>query len=59
MNVADLVGYMHFSNGKRVIDFAPSDRWMAKTPPSGSGTIVLPDFSKEPQFLAKLAENWD
>ncbi len=65
MNHADIVGYMHFENGKRVIDFAPTDRWMAKIPPgwgeytrrfmvSQNGQIALPDFGKEPNFLAHL-----
>lgn len=54
MNVADMVGYMHFSNGKKVLDFNPTDRWMAKVPPCGWKTLELPDFSKEPHFLAKL-----
>ncbi len=56
MNVADAVGYMHFDGGKRVIDFAPTDRWMAKAPPCGWGQITLPDFGSEPNFLGKLIE---
>lgn len=54
MNVADLVGYMHFENGKKVVDFNPTDSWMAKTPPCGWGTIALPDFASAPTFLADL-----
>lgn len=54
MNVADMVGYMHFQDGRRVIDFNPSDRWMAKVPPCGFNKLVIPDFDKEPDFLAKL-----
>lgn len=54
MNVADMVGYMHFSNGKPVIDFSPTDRFMAKVPPCGWGTKVLPDFGASPRFLAEL-----
>lgn len=54
MNHCDIVGYMHFGNGKRVIDFNPTDRWMAKTPPCSWPQIVLPDFSEKPNFLAKL-----
>lgn len=54
MEYADLVGYMHFDNGKRVIDFAPSDRWFAKAPPCGIGQVTLPDFKTEPQFLGKI-----
>ena len=54
MESCDIVGYMHFENGKRVLDFNPTDRWMAKCPPCGWSQFVLPDFSKEPGFLAHL-----
>jgi hypothetical protein len=54
MNVADVVGYMHFENGKRVVSFNPTDRWMAKTPPCGFATMALPDFASEPDFLGRL-----
>jgi hypothetical protein len=57
MNFADAVGYMHFANGKRVIGWEPTDRYMAKTPPCGWGVMALPDFGKEPNFLAeRIAE---
>lgn len=55
MELADMAGRMHFENGKRVIDFYPSDRWMAKTPPCNwTNAMVLPEFSKEPDYFAKL-----
>ncbi len=54
MENCDLVGYLHFENGRKVIDFNPTDRWMAKAPPCGWGQMVLPDFSKDPDFLARL-----
>jgi AAA domain len=54
MTHADLVGRMHFIDGKRVISFNPTDRWMAKTPPCGWSTIPLPDFAAEPKFMAGL-----
>lgn len=54
MNHCDMVGYMHFDSGKRVIDFTPTDGWMAKTPPCNWGQIALPDFAVEPAFLGKL-----
>jgi len=54
MNHCDVVGYLHFEAGRRVIDFNPTDRWMAKVPPCGWGQINLPDFGTEPRFLAKL-----
>lgn len=55
MNVCDAVGYLHFEGGRRVIDFAPTDRFMAKVPPwDRDSHIALPDFGKEPAFLANL-----
>jgi hypothetical protein len=56
MNYADAVGYMHFDGGKRVVDFAPTDQWMAKVPPCGWSKIELPDFANAPDFLAKLLD---
>lgn len=55
MNHCDMVGYLHFANGKRVVDFAPTDRWMAKVPPWGRDPhIELPDFGAQPTFLRDL-----
>ncbi len=54
MTHCDIVGYLHFESGKRVLDFAPTDRWMAKSPPCNWPQMVLPDFAAEPQFLSKL-----
>lgn len=55
MNVCDLVGYLHFEGGRRVVDFAPSDRFMAKVPPwDRDAHIELPDFGREPRFLGDL-----
>ncbi len=54
MENADIVGYLHFMDGKRVVHWTPSDRWMAKTPPCGWTFHHLPDFGKEPEFLGKL-----
>lgn len=54
MNLCDLVGYAHFENGHHVVDFQPTDRWMAKMPPCGIGRVKTPDFAAEPKFLANL-----
>lgn len=54
MNVCDLVGYLHFDGGKRVLDFSPTDRWMAKSPPCSWPRLELPDFGQKPHFLAEL-----
>lgn len=53
---ADLVGYMSFYNGKRSLDFNPTDKWMAKAPPCGWPTLTLPDFGAEPLYLHGLLE---
>lgn len=58
MQYGDVVGYLHHSSGRHVLELSPSDRWMAKTPPSdnpnGVGQLVVPDFAKEPDFLGKI-----
>jgi hypothetical protein len=54
MNYADVVGYMHFEGGKRVISFDPTDFWMAKSPPCGWATLALTDFGRDGDFLARL-----
>jgi hypothetical protein len=53
MKFADLIGYAHFFNGQRVLDFAPTDLWMAKGPAQWK-PLMLPDFAAEPHFLANL-----
>lgn len=57
MELCDVVGYMHFDSGRRVIDFTPTDRWMAKSPPCGWSQFQLPDFSSNPHFLANLLDD--
>jgi hypothetical protein len=52
---ADLVGYLSKSGKDRVLSFEPTDRWHAKGP-SGWGRVVVPDFSKEPEFLSNLLD---
>lgn len=65
MDNADVAAYLHFENNRRVLDFNPSDSWMAKTPPgwgpyaekfmtNRSGQLALPDFGQEPQFFSTL-----
>jgi hypothetical protein len=55
MNICDVVGYLHFAGGRRMLDLAPTDTWMAKIPPWGrAGSMELPDFGSQPRFLADL-----
>lgn len=54
MENCDIVGYLHHYNGKQVLDFSPSDRWMAKVPPCNWPQLQLPDFASSPTFLAGL-----
>jgi hypothetical protein len=49
---ADVLGYLHFDGKRRVIDWNPSDRWIAKSP--GWGQMDVPDYQAEPNFLAKI-----
>ena len=57
MNVCDVVGYAHFEGGKRVLDFGPTDQWMAKVPPwPRPSHVELPDFATAPDFLARLLD---
>lgn len=51
--LCDIVGQIKFVGSKRVIRFAPVDGNVCKDP-CGWGTIEVPDFNKEPRFLANL-----
>lgn len=49
---ADVLGYLHIENRKRVIEWNPSERWIAKSP--GWGQMEVPSYEKEPNFLALI-----
>ena len=48
---ADLVGYIQVQGGKYILDFNPSDGYMAKAPPCKWPSMSLPDFAGAPDFL--------
>jgi len=49
----DAMGRLYMQNGKRVLNFSPSDVGFGKNP-AGFEPLAVPDFSKEPQFLAGI-----
>lgn len=49
---ADIIGFLHLVGKERVIEWTPSDEWLAKSP--GWPTMKVPDYEKEPDFLAKI-----
>lgn len=51
VKAADAMGYLHWARGRRILDFNPSDRWMAKNC-AGLDPLVVPDFKTDPAFLA-------
>ncbi len=55
MKSADLVGYLYVQGKDRILDFSPTDRWVGKNP-AGWAPMRVPDFSKQPEFLAGLLD---
>lgn len=51
----DAMGRLYMLNGKRTLNFSPSDVGFGKNP-AGFDPLVVPDFSREPRFLAGLIE---
>ncbi len=54
--ISDSVGYMHSVNNKAIIDFSPTDSWVGKNP-GYYEPVLVPNLSKEPDFMAKLLSN--
>lgn len=52
LNSADIIGYMHMDGKSRVIEWNPSETWIAKSP--GWPQSKVPDYEKEPFFLASI-----
>lgn len=50
---ADAVGYGHVVGKKRMLEFAPSDSWVAKDP-AGLGSVEVPVFHQQPDFFATV-----
>ena len=53
MKFTDLVGYLKIVNGRRVLDFNPTDYYVGKNA-AGWPAMEVPDLAKEPHFLANL-----
>lgn len=52
---ADVMGRLYMADGKRYLNFNPTEHSFGKNP-SGLGIIEVPDFEEEPLFLAKLIQ---
>lgn len=52
---ADAVGYGHVVGKKRMLEFSPSDSWVAKNP-AGLEPIEVPTFHQHPQFFGELIQ---
>jgi hypothetical protein len=50
---ADLMGRLSMRDGKRFLTFSPTDAAFGKDP-AGFGTVEVPDFALEPNFLAGI-----
>lgn len=48
---ADVMGRLRITNGKRLLNFSPTDTAFGKNP-AGLGELTVPQFTDEPQFLA-------
>jgi hypothetical protein len=53
MKIADFVGYVYMSGKERVLDFNPTDRWVAKNP-AGWTPFKVPAIGKATTFMAEL-----
>lgn len=50
---ADAMGRLYLTNGKRILNFSPTDTAFGKNPAQFS-PIPVPDFHQEPNFLAEV-----
>lgn len=50
---SDLMGRLKIESGRRILNFSPTDVAFGKNP-VGFAPLVVPDFSHDPQFLAKI-----
>jgi hypothetical protein len=50
---ADVMGRLYLKNGKRVLNFSPTDTAFGKNP-AQLAPIEVPDFNVEPRFLARV-----
>lgn len=52
---ADAVGYLSVINKERIIDFNPTESYVAKNP-AGFDPLVVPVFHEEPDYMAGLIQ---
>ena len=50
---SDVMGRLYLHRGKRTLNFSPTDTSFGKNP-AGMAPLEVPDFAKEPDFLAKV-----
>jgi hypothetical protein len=50
---ADVMGRLRITNGKRLLNFSPTDTAFGKNP-AGLAEMVVPSFTDEPDFLASV-----
>lgn len=51
--VSDLMGRLKIENGRRILNFSPTDTAFGKNP-AGFPKLEVPSFASEPRFLAKV-----
>lgn len=51
--LSDLMGRLKIENGQRILNFNPTDTAFGKNP-AGFLPLVVPDFGKEPHYLANV-----
>ena len=56
MKVCDFVGFLDVKNGKRVLDFNPTDRWVGKNPGQWD-PFVIPPIADCKTFLKDLIQD--
>lgn len=52
---ADVMGRLYLSNGKRVLNFSPTDTAFGKNP-AGMPPLEVPDYTVAPEFLGQVLE---
>lgn len=53
VKMADCIGYLHQSSGKKHLDFSPTDAWIGKNC-AGFQTIEIPPLADMPGLLARI-----
>lgn len=53
--VADVMGRLRITNGKRYLNFSPTDTAFGKNP-AGLSELAVPEFTDEPKFLGEVIQ---